>query len=311
MNTVQEDKHSMHLASQRSLDDNIDKMRGFVKFTDLKTGVDSNLTATGAIIGEQEKDRSGVATNKNVLRERMIDLTMRVSTCLVSYATIEKKPELLAEAKITESDLRKEADTKVKEKAELINRLGNENQPKLADYGLIASDLTDLPVAIAAYFAAIPEPKLTRGERVRLTAQLAELQKSTDTYFKSIDTMVTILEKREPEFFTEYFNARKINRTGKRIRAAEILVKNAASGEPMAKVKVTVTSKNKTGTDLTKTVKRTSSNGMNYLQHLGAGDYDCVAEFGGFVTTNVTFVQNDGITTKLVIEMQPSLTVPA
>jgi len=47
------------------------------------------------------------------------------------------------------------------------------------------------------------------------------------------------------------------------------------------------------------------------LQHLGAGDYDCVAEFGGFVTTNVTFVQNDGITTKLVIEMQPSLTVPA
>jgi hypothetical protein len=293
----------MHLASNRCLNDNAAKMTGFMRYAELKAGVDNYLAATGAIISEQEKDRRGVAGHKRVLRERMMDLTMRVSTCLVSYATIEAEDELLAEARITESSLRKAADTKVKEKAELILRLGNSNQPKLVDYGLVTDDLTNLPIAIADYFAAIPEPKLTKAERVRLTAQLKLNQKATDDLFKSIDTFVATKEKQEPELYAEYFNARKIERTGYRMRACEVFVKNGVTGEPVAKAKVEV--RRKSGTELSKSVKRTGATGQNFYQTLPPAEYECIVELGGFEKATVSFVQNEGITTKLVIELQP------
>jgi len=307
MNTNQEDKHSMHLASQRCLEDNTDKLAEFVKYTEIKIALDNNLVNTGNIIQEQEKDRSGVASRKEQLRETLMKLTMSVSSSLVSYATVEKKPELLAEAKVTMSDLKREPDTKVKEKAELINRLGDENKVGLADYGLVAADLSALPAAIKSYFNAIPEPKLTTGERKRLTAELVLNQRATDELLKSIDTMVKTKETREPEFFAEYFNARKINHTGKRIRAFEISVKDATTGEPVERAKVSICSSQKDGTELTKSVKFTGPKGIIFIQNLGPGEYSCIVEFGNFEKFVTSFVQNEGVATKLSIELQPAL----
>jgi hypothetical protein len=302
MNALQEDKHSMHLTSKRCLEDNVAKMTSFGKYAELKAGVDNYLTATSKIIQEQEKDRSGVATNKEVLRNTMVDLTMNISTCVVSYATIEKKPELLAEARITDSNLRKETDTKVKEKAELISRIGNENKEKLEGYGLAADDLTKLAVAITLYFAAIPKPTLTIGERAKLTAQLKMNQRATDELFNSIDKLVATQERRDPDFYAQYFNARKIKRTGNRIRAFEILVKNAETGELLPRAKVTL--KKRGGSELTKSVKFTGPKGRIYIQTLEPDEYDFTVELGGFEKVSLSFIQNEGIVTKIVIELK-------
>jgi hypothetical protein len=233
----------------------------------------------------------------------MDNLTMTVSICLVSYATIEEIPELLASAKIAESNLSRIADSKVKEIAQNILDLGNLHKAKLADYGLVAGDLERLQGAIDGYFESFTKPGKSRVEHTNITAQLKMNQKVTDSLIKRIDTLVATQARSEPVFHDQYFATRKIVHTGSRKRALDLQVVHAGTLQPIAKARVTL--KNKQGTELTKSVKSTSPLGRNYYQSLLPSHYECMVEFLGFETTTVAFDHNAGITTKLTIELKP------
>jgi 5-hydroxyisourate hydrolase-like protein (transthyretin family) len=81
-------------------------------------------------------------------------------------------------------------------------------------------------------------------------------------------------------------------------------VLNDATGEPLAKAKVTI--KAVSGPDLAKIVKRTGLQGRITMDTSADGEYDFEVEYNGCVKETGTFFVNNGVTTKVVVRMKKS-----
>lgn len=281
-------------------------MPGFLKyFTPLKT----EIVQAQAIHEQQEFDKKGITADKNQQKATLIALAIDTARRIVAYATNTNNAVLLAEARFTESELKKSPDAVLKERCQVILDLATENADALEEYGVTAASLTLLKTTIDSFNTAIPKPRLSIADKKKATDQLATLCNAMAANLEKIDTLVEIVRTTHPDFYKEYKSVRKIIDTGKNSLALKIKVTDAQTGEPLANTTLTITPDNgtqKTASQIAKEsiVKKTAAGGGLNVKSIEDGSYTVTASKPGYKNKSVTVnVVNEELAV-LEIEME-------
>jgi len=256
------------------------------------------------VSGLQKDDKTGVTKSKSQLKKLLIDQIVDISGKCVAYATLAENNEFLSLIKFAKGELQRMADADLAKTALTFHTNVLPKLALIADYDLSQADLDILLSLNTDFLAIYTKPAGSKKEISKLTAQLNALFALTDKLLVKMDAIINSAHKSAPAFVDEYNSKRTIVKTASRTRALQLTVLNDATGEPLAKAKVTIIAK--AGADQTKYVKRTGLQGIVTKDILADGEYNYEVEYNGCVKETGSFFVNGGVTTKVVVRMKKS-----
>ena len=298
MTSKQESKFSMHLVARDYLVANAAITATLPNYAGFFSGVSGGIVQIQTIRALQEADKTSITGNKSQLKANLIVLAMDVSRKVVAYATIVNNTELLQEVNYAESDLKKCADTILKDRCQVIYDRANANVAALATYGITPAINANLLTAVNAFNAAIPKPRLGITDKKRATEQLALLLKEVDDNLAKIDVLVEIVKVSQPTFYSKYKTARKIIATGVGTLSVKGKITDAESGEGLKGARVSFAADAsdgivKTGSGAAKVKKSAEQGGFN-IKSLAEGSYTVTVSKPGYKDAVVTVYVTDG-----------------
>jgi hypothetical protein len=313
MTSEQESRLSMFMAVRDFLTANATITATLPNYAGYFTAVQNGITSIQTIREQQEFDKTGIAANKNQLKTTLISQAMDVSRKVVAYALYVNNTVLLNEVKYSETDLKKSADTILKDKSQVIYDRANTNLAALATYGITAAILTNLLTAITNYNAAIPKPRLGINDKKQATAQLAVLLDTVDSNLLKIDSLAEIVRLTQVNFYNGYKNARRIVETGIGSLALRGSAIETQNGEPVTNA--TFTFNHNGGTLKTAMasssldgngtiVKKTAAKGNFNIKSMPEGTYSVTVTKPGYKDKVVTVSVTNGELCDLVVEME-------
>ena len=216
---------------------NITLLNVFPIFTELFGKYESNLTQIGSLIEQQEKDITGLATQKEVKRANATKLILNLSSRVVAYAKLTGNEVLAKEAYYSETDLNRLADDVFVKACRVIYSAAQSHSMELMGYGVTPEILSSADAAILAFEAVMDTPKEGYTGKKQTTTQLADLLAEEQAILGKIDLLVDILKDTQANFYTEYYDTRKVvYRSGS--LAVKALITDAATGNPVSGVTV-------------------------------------------------------------------------
>lgn len=269
-------------------------------------------------VAEQQKiSKTGLADNKNQLKDALIITIADYSGKLGAYAKFTNNPVLAKEIKFTLGKLKKEADTAVKDYAQIVYDRAQPIVASLAPYGITAATQTSLLNSITAYNASIGKPAAGKAESSQLTKQLVALFATAEAALENMDAAVEIVKLSQPNFYNGYKNARKVVVTGTGSLAVKGLVTDAETGEPVKGVTVEFAlndgavmmakASKATTTKTTSSVKKkTAEKGGFNIKSLPAGTYQVTLKKAGYADQITTISVNDGEKSDLNVSISKS-----
>jgi hypothetical protein len=299
MTSEQESRFSMQLVARDFLTANATITATLPNYAGFFTAVTTGITQIQSIREQQEFDKTGIALNKTQLKTNLIALAIDVSRKVVAYATIVNNTVLLKEVKYTESELKKSADTILKDRCQVIYDRANANLAALATYGVTAVILTNLLNTLNSYNTSIPKPRLGIADKKLATEQLAILLKSVDDNFAKIDALVEIVRVTQANFYSEYKNARKVVETGVGSLSVKGKITDSVSGVGLKGATITfaVDASAKTAmavSYLAIKVKKSAEMGGFNIKSLSEGSYNVTISKPGYNDAVVTVYVTNG-----------------
>jgi hypothetical protein len=176
--------------------------------------------------------------------------------------------------------------------------------PHVLEYDLTAKEVEDLTTAKDAFEAIFTVPEGERKDTKGLTKRLDELFDLADAALVKIKAMVKSARTTQAEFYGSFILKNEIVDLGGRTRALQMIVLDFTSGEPV--VNAEVMTKQKGGTELTKSVKHSGASGMLYENNMEVGEYDYTVKKGGYVDETGSFFINAGEMTEVVVRLKMS-----
>lgn len=267
-----------------------------VNATILKNNIDQ-IQAMGEL---QEFDKSGISDKKKRLRATLAAQAEDISRKMVAFATNAGNAILLKEVKYSKSELSHAADADLKNMTQCIHDRAHENIASLDAYGITETMLDSLLLAINAFNEAIPSVREGTASTKLYTTQLESLYKSTDAALDNIDKIVEIVRLSQPDFYAGYQNSRMVINTGGSSVALKGVITDAASGEPLKGVTLTITL---VGGNADPIVKRTAEKGGFMIKSLAEGTYSVTITQSGYKEQTVTIPITDGKMYELNVEL--------
>ena len=297
MTIYQERKLSMFLATKERLSQTatsiINAMPGFSAYV---TSFNTNVATLQATREVQEVDRSGIAVNKREIQIDLIAKSIDVAKKVKAYAINNSNSVLANEVSYTESDLKRSADTILRDKCMVIYTKANANATALASYGITSAQLTALLSLINSFNAAIPKPRIGVTTKKQATEQIDALFASTDAILTKMDILVEILKTSQPEFYQNYTDARMLIDASYSKLAFRGIVKDKESSLPVSGVEVVISESD---------VKvKTSAKGYFQMKHLASGTYVFVFKKAGYKTKEETIHITEGERTELRVVLE-------
>lgn len=310
MNQLQESKNSSYKTLDELFTTNATVLATLPATVKIIGDFRANCLEIDSLIARQGVNRSGLKNNKEILRDAAIVAGLDVAKRITAYATVEENAILLKEAKLTETELRRLADTKIAPKLTAVVTLANANAAKLAEYGVTAAVITKLSEAIQAYATAVPQPKMGIDETKQVTNKLDECIKSNDALLRKMDALVELEKAGNPVFYNSYKNLRKVVVLGKGSLALKGLIRDAVTGKGIPKVDVLIEPSGErskalmaAGADLSKNVKRTAPKGNFMLKTLPEGEYTFTISKPGYAPQVKTVNVIAGELCNVVVEL--------
>ena len=165
----------------------------------------------------QETNLSGWAARKGSVKADMIIKSMKIVDGVSAFALTTGDEVLAGEMNYTTSKLEVMRDEQVDVACKLINAKATAvGAPALADYNLVAADLTDQTAAIGLYAAVKQMPSGKVDERQAAKKGVEDTVVLLRKNFEVMDKVVNTMGDSEPEFVKKYFNAREIYDLGVR-----------------------------------------------------------------------------------------------
>jgi hypothetical protein len=309
MTNEQESRQSMYLAVRDFSSPNTSITTNLPNYTSNLTIVTNTITQIQSI-GEQQKfDKTGITEGKNQLKTLLITTTADNSRKLTAYAKFTNNPTLLGEVKFTESDLKRCADTALKDYAQIVYDRAQTNVASLTNYGITAATQTAFLTAINNYNAVLASPRVGITVKSQATKQLVTLFKTADDALANMDTAVEIIRLSQANFYNGYKTARKIVDTGIGSLALKGTANDLQSGEPIQNATFTF----KPATTLLKAassngnnniVKKTATKGSFNIKSMPEGTYSVTITKPGYKDQIVTVSVVNGEMTDLVIQLE-------
>lgn len=309
MTIRQESKNSMYLAVKDYLTANAPTVSALPNYMGYFTTFQGSITQIQTWAEQQMFDKTGISVNKKQLRDTLVALAADTSRKLTAYAKFANNQVLLNETKFTDSDLKRAADTVLRDYTQGIYDRAQTNLTALATYGVTAATQTALQNAITAFVTSIPKPRLGITDKKQSTAQLANYFDVADTALDNIDIIVELVKVSQANFYNGYKTARKIIETGGSSLVLKIKVSDAQTSEPLANATLTITPDNgmqRTASQVAKEsiVRKTAKGGGVNEKSLEDGTYLVKVTKPGYKEKMITVSVVNGEMAVLEIELE-------
>ena len=160
---------------------------------------------------QQQKGTESISKAKKQGFENMIDTTLVICGAGTAYASRIKDDGLKATFDYSESDLKKGNEKNVLDRCVIIGRNAEPLLDKLVPQYMPAEQLTVQTESIAVYAALLNAPREVRTADKSIKEEMQVLFDECDTLLNErLDGMMLAYKKTNPDFYTEYINARYI-----------------------------------------------------------------------------------------------------
>jgi hypothetical protein len=211
MNTKQQNKLAMYLATKAILDKNNAIWQPLPAFADGYAVLNMQVGIIQTLGQNQNLDTTGVAVDKRQAKFAMAQTAVGIALPVRAYAVKNKNNTLATEVDFVQSDITNARDADAVEHCQNIHDLANTNLAALATYGITAAKLTGLQTVIATFdgLKGLPRQNITTGKTA--TKQLNDaFDLADETLNEILDNLVGQFEEANPKFVSDYHNARVI-----------------------------------------------------------------------------------------------------
>lgn len=315
MTIRQESKLNMFLAVKDYLSANAAIVTPLPNYSGYFTTFLSSIAQIQTYAEQQMFDKKGIAVGKKQLRDSLVALAADTSRRLTAYAKFANNQVLLNEIKFTDSDLKRGADTVLRDYAQGIYDRAQSNLTALATYGVTAETQAALQDAITSFVNSIPKPRLGIAEKKQSTVQLANYFDAADFALSNIDTIIGMVKVSQANFYNGYKTARKVIETGIGSLTLKGFITDATTGEPLRGATLSfspngddgalkaVDSGGSTNKGEVVLTKRTADKGGFNIKSLPEGVYRVTIAKNGYKEQVVTVAVTDGETGDLNVEL--------
>jgi Carboxypeptidase regulatory-like domain len=307
MRTIQQRKLNMYLAVKIFLLSNEAIMKVISKFEECFAFFLNLITEIQSVGEAQKINRTGLATDKNKLKEALIALAADISRKIAAFAKLTDNNTLLKEVRFRESDFYTGPEAGLKDYAQIIYDKAEANMESLAEFGITPDTQKTLSDAINAFNNALATPRYGITQKSQATKQLALLFDSADSALEKLDYLVGMMKLQDPNFYNGYKTARRLVDTGSGKLALKATVKDITSGEPvhgatlLFRHDITIASGN-TGNGEIK--KKTTQKGRLQIKNMPAGTYQVVISKTGYKEKTVSVSVSDGERSDMNVDME-------
>lgn len=184
-------------------------------FTRGQTRLTGSLNILNALVQSQQTALSGIAVDKDRLKQSVIARVLIVAGAGGGYAFEANNATLSARFDTAQGRLENLPDIQLDDIAQGIHdealALITAQAPTLAEYGLTPAVLDDLQSAITAYGAAVGTPRAAISSRTAVTAAIAaEIRRASATLNELLDRLMLQYRADHSAFYDAYQSARKI-----------------------------------------------------------------------------------------------------
>lgn len=293
MTNPQEGNEKMSLSASLFMQANAPIILSIPGLSNILTNIQTTNASIAIAKVQQEADKSGDTTTKNLLRAALILQAIDVSRRMVAYATNINNNSLLALINYREYDLKRSTDSNLISICQVIRDNANTNIAPLGAYGVTAATVTALQTSITTFSTAVPKLRVGTTDSGETTQLLSSLFKTLKVNWKKIDTLVEMVRISQPAFYNEYQRVRKVINLGRGSIALKVKTVNSHTGQPEANVTLIVSAVNaltKSTTSSTKDtiIKKTAKGGGGHIKNLPDGNYVITAKKTGFKDFSVT-----------------------
>lgn len=252
----------------------------------------------------------GIASNKGILRKRLIDLTLETSAVVEVYAKIIGNVVLAKEIHYSESNLKKSRGTTLTDKALMVIQRTTEHAKELEPFGITTATIADLKSAIDSYNEVIPSIRINQTVKKVDFSTLRGLFKTNENLLEKMDLLVELTKKSNHDFYFAYKSNRKviIMGTGPLSVIGKVVCASDATAIKGAKAtfaqKVSAEASAKAAEAIKPIVKRTAAKGGFHVKKVPEGIYTLTVEKVGYATQTVTVSISSSDITKLEVKLE-------
>lgn len=279
-------------------------------FANLLNSLDACRQQISSLATGQLTNISGIAENKQQHRLLLLELTAETAARIVAYANAQNNVILANEVNYSEYELKRQPDLTLVEICQLIYQKAQQNLEALAPYFVTAETQAALLDAINAFNSILPAPRNGQVEQAQATRQIELLFQQAAAILKNMDSLVEMIRRSDAEFYSGYFESRRIIVRGIRTLALKIQVSDSQSGAGLKGVQISIYENGNVGTTLQASAKAlvektTASKGGCQVSNLATGAYLACADKAGYTSSSQTIYINDGEMTVLNLAMSP------
>jgi len=161
--------------------------------------------------GEAGKDNTGVAEDKQALREKLTAEAYKVGNAAALYYTLVMSDQTLrARALLSQTQMKRLSADALVNKTRLIYQTALPIKTLLLPYGVDATTVDGLPAHIEAFFNAKELPAEERALKKTANKDLQKLFKDADVVLERLDMIFRVLHSSHPMEYMQYKMSRKI-----------------------------------------------------------------------------------------------------
>ena len=296
------------------------------EYAAFKEALDANILTLETLQDMQFSLRKSLFANKILWREKITPPSLTIAAALVALGSKLEDTAILEEATFTASYFRNMSFAAVAAKGQILCNLGNANETGLAIYNITPAFLVTYQKTIDSYKAAIEASDSAMDQQKRITSDINLAFKATGESIFRIAIIFETLKGTQPAAYEMFRNAIRVNNAPVYSLSATGYVFDEETGLPIKKCRLKVTAvqllqdppgvegeplmngKSTTiaSSELTKTVKLTSSLGGFRYKNLPNGTYEVTAFRSGYNNLPVTFHVNNGDCAEVNFRMQKS-----
>ena len=307
MTTNQESKLNMYLTVRNFIIPNEGVTKELPNFAASYATLLSTISQIQTIGEIQKFDKTGLAIEKNKLKETLITMAADYSRKITALAKFTNNSTLLNEAKFSVSDLGRMTDVALKDYLQIIHDKAEANIGSLSEYGITPETQKVFIDTITAYNASLSTPRFGIAEKSKATKKLAVLFDAADAAVENMDFAVGIIKLTQSDFFNGYKTSRKLIDTSSGNLALKATATDQASGEPVKGVLFTFKPE---GTQAAlsggngEITKKTAEKGSFHIKNMQAGTYRVSVRKPGYKDKEVTVSVANGERSELNVELE-------
>ena len=302
MKTENSNRVNMINATITISDANAAATAGIPSFGTVLGNVKAKMVLINSLNQIGEGTTKGVTLDTNVLRKAMTALALKCANATLAFANSTNNNTLAALVNFSESKLNSFKKEDVDDVCEAIHDATNTNIVGASNFGVVASDVTDLQAVIDLYRTASQNPRQAIISKSQAKKQVANMVREVidDLLIKQLDKMVNTLKVSNKTFYDAFKQGREIidlGTTSAKVRGTVL----DANDVPLKGVEFRIL---KTGTDVEVSNVLSDVKGKFNASKLPQGDFDFNFDLKGYkssIETNVHISAGKELKRKIVM----------